>query len=84
MEVIWTSEHEAAYLEERKNQCDHCQPDQEETIAWLESVTAQDIVHSVFAKYGIHPKDVYREFEAEFASVYSVEEIEVFMQELAV
>lgn len=84
MEVIWTSEHEAAYLEERKNKCEHCQPVQDETITWLESLSVQDIVYTAYKKYGIHPKDIYNEFENEFSSVYTVEELEVFMEELAV
>jgi len=82
--VIWTSEHEAAYFEERKNKCEHCQPDNEVTISWLESVAAQDLVHTAFAKYGISPKTIYSEYEQEFATVYSVEQIEAFVQELAV
>lgn len=80
----WMSEHETAYLEERKNKCEHCLPDHEETIAWLEGVCAQDIVYEAFKKYGISPKIIYKEFEEEFSSVYTAEEIEVFVQELAV
>lgn len=80
----WTSEHEEAYFEERKNKCEHCHPESDEAISWLESVAAQDLVHTAFAKYGIDPKTIYREYEQEFASVYTVEEIEVFVQEVAV
>lgn len=82
--VNWTSEHDAAYFEERKNKCEHCQPESDETISWLESVAVQDLVHTAFAKYGIAPKMIYQEYEQEFASVYTAEEIEVFVQEIAV
>jgi hypothetical protein len=79
----WTGEHEAAYLEERKNKCDHCHPEQEESMKWLESRSAQDLVYSVYRQFGIHPKTIYREFEEESATILvAEEEIEVFMEEL--
>lgn len=84
VKVIWKSEHEQTYLEERKNICEHCRPESEEAITWLESIAAQEIVYSVVSRYGIHPKTIYKELEEEFASVYTAEEIEVFMQEMAV
>ena len=61
----WTPETEAAYLEERKNKCEHCQPEHEETAKWLESICNQDLLYSVYKQYGINPNTVYREFEAE-------------------
>jgi hypothetical protein len=78
------SEHEEAYHEERKNKCEHCHPQQEESMSWFDNVTAQDIVHEVYKRYGIDPKIIYREYELEFTTVYTAEEIEVFMGEVAV
>ena len=60
----WIPEHEAAYLEERKYKCEHCQPEHEETIKWLESVANQDLIFAVYTKYGINPDIIYKEFEA--------------------
>ena len=78
----WTSEHEAAYHEERKNRCDYCHPEQEETISWLESIAALDMVHAVYRQHGIPPHIIYKEHYEE--SVKSqVEKLEVFMEELA-
>lgn len=64
----WTPEDEAAYLEERKNKCEHCHPEHEETISWLESVSNQDLIFAVYRQYGINPDTIYKEFEAEVAS----------------
>ena len=61
----WTPEDEAAYLEERKNRCEHCQPEHEETIKWLEGVASQDLIHALYSQYGINPDTIYKEFEAE-------------------
>ena len=61
----WTSEHEAAYLEERKNKCEHCQPEHKETAKWLESISNQEILYAVYKKYGINPNTLYKEFEDE-------------------
>ena len=60
----WTPEDEAAYLEERKNKCDHCHPAHEHTIKWLESVANQDLIYSLYSQYGINPDTIYKEFEA--------------------
>ncbi|RYF93436.1 MAG: hypothetical protein EOO00_06260 [Chitinophagaceae bacterium] len=79
----WTSEHEA-YHEERKNKCEHCHPEQEESISWTENVAIQELIYTAYSKYGIDPKIIYREYELEFSSVYTAEEIEVFMGEVAV
>ncbi|HUQ65343.1 MAG TPA: hypothetical protein VM101_04275 [Flavitalea sp.] len=57
--------HEAAYLEERKNKCEHCHPKHEVTQKWLENVSNQDILFKVHQQYGITPATVYHEFEAE-------------------
>ena len=61
----WTPEHEAAYMEERKNKCEHCLPVHEETQKWLQSATNHDILFAVYKQYGITPDTVYQEFEAE-------------------
>jgi len=61
----WIPEHEAAYMEERKYKCEHCQPEHEETIKWLESVANQDLIFAVYKQYGINPDTIYKEFEAE-------------------
>ena len=61
----WTPEHEAAYLEERKNKCEHCQPEHKETTKWLESISNQDILYAVYKQYGINPNTLYKEFEDE-------------------
>ena len=61
----WTPEHEAAYLEERKNKCEHCQPEHVDTIRWLQSVSNQDLIFAVYSQYGINPDTIYKEFEAE-------------------
>jgi len=61
----WTPENEAAYMEERKYKCEHCQPEHEETIKWLESVANQDLIFAVYKQYGINPDTIYKEFEAE-------------------
>jgi len=61
----WTPEHEAAYLEERKNKCEHCQPEHKETAKWFESICNQDILYAVYKQYGINPNTVYKEFEDE-------------------
>jgi hypothetical protein len=58
-------EHEAAYLEERKYKCEHCEPEHEETQKWLESVSNQDILFAVYHQHGIPPHIVYEEFHAE-------------------
>ena len=58
-------EHEVAYMEERKNKCEHCQPEHEYTTKWLESVSNQDLLYTVYSEYGINPNTVYLEFEAE-------------------
>lgn len=58
-------DHEAAYIEERKNKCEHCQPEHEDTTKWLESVSNQDLLFAVYRQYGINPNTVYLEFEAE-------------------
>ena len=80
----WMSEHEEAYHEERKNKCEHCHPEQEESMSWFENIASGDLVYTAYSKYGIDPKIIYREYELEFASVYTAEEIEVFMGEVAV
>ena len=64
----WTPDHEAAYKEERKYKCEHCHPEHEETISWLESVSNQDLIFAVYRQYGINPDTIYKEFEAEVAS----------------
>ncbi len=61
----WTPEHEAAYLDERKNKCEHCEPEHEETVKWIESISNQDLLYAVYRQYGITPNTVYKEFEAE-------------------
>jgi hypothetical protein len=61
----WTPEYEAAYMEERKNKCEHCQPEHEETAKWLESVCNQDLLYAVYKEYGINPATIYMEYEAE-------------------
>lgn len=61
----WAREDEAAYIEERKNRCEHCQPEHEDTIKWLENVANQDLVYSLYSQYGINPDTIYKEFEAE-------------------
>ena len=61
----WTPEDEAAYMEERKNRCEHCQPEHEDTVKWLESVSNQDLIFAVYSQYGINPDTIYKEFEAE-------------------
>lgn len=61
----WTPDDETAYLEERKYICEHFQPEHEDTIRWLESVTTQDLIYAVYRRYGIHPATIYKEFEAE-------------------
>lgn len=61
----WTPEHEAAYLEERKNRCEHCHPTHEDTIKWLESVANQELIYTVYSQHGINPDTIYKEFEAE-------------------
>ena len=63
----WTPEHEAAYMEERKNKCEHCQPEHEDTSKWLESVSNQDLIYTIYRQYGINPDTIYKEFEAEIA-----------------
>jgi hypothetical protein len=63
----WTPEDEAAYMEERKYRCDHCQPEHEDTARWLESVANQDLIHTVYSRYGINPNTIYKEFEAEIS-----------------
>lgn len=61
----WTPEHEAAYMEERKNRCEHCHPENEDTIKWLESVANQELIYAVYSQYGINPDTIYKEFEVE-------------------
>ena len=61
----WTPDHEEAYKEERKNKCEHCQPEHEETTKWLENVSNQDLLFAVYKEYGITPHTIYKEFEAE-------------------
>ena len=61
----WTPDDEAAYLEERKYKCEHCHPEHEDTIKWLESVSNQNIIYAVYSQYGINPDTIYKEFEAE-------------------
>lgn len=80
----WMGEHEEAYREERKHKCDHCHPEQEESMSWFENTAAKDLVYAAFSRYGIHPKTIYQEYELEFATVYTAEQIEVFMGEVAV
>jgi len=63
----WTPEHEAAYMEERKYRCDHCHPEHEDTTRWLESVANQELIYTVYSRYGINPDTIYKEFEAEIA-----------------
>jgi len=63
----WTPEHEAAYMEERKNRCEHCHPENEDTIKWLESVANQELIYAVYSQYGINPDTIYKEFEVEIA-----------------
>ena len=71
----WTSEQEAAYLEERKNKCEHCQPEHKDTMKWLENVSNQDLLYAVYKQYGINPNTVYKEYEAEIIAVREEERI---------
>lgn len=61
----WAREHEEAYLEERKSRCEHCYPEHEETIKWLDNVANQELVRTLYRQYGINPDTIYKEFEAE-------------------
>jgi hypothetical protein len=79
----WTSEQDAAYLEERKNKCEYCHPEHNETIEWLESLTAQEVVFAAYTQHGIDPKTIYKEYLLELSYQPAAEEIEVFMEELA-
>lgn len=63
----WIPDHEAAYMEERKNKCEHCQPEHEETTKWLESVSNQNLLYAVYKEYSITPDILYKEFEAEIS-----------------
>jgi hypothetical protein len=79
----WSSEQEAAYHEERKNKCEYCEPENSETLEWLENLTAQEVVIAAYRQHGISPKIIYQEYFEELSRSPRVEEIEVFMQELA-
>ena len=61
----WTSEDEAAYMEERKYRCEHCHPEHEETIKWLDNAANQELIYAVYSRHGINPNTIYKEFEAE-------------------
>ena len=61
----WTSRDEEAYREERKNRCDHCHPDHDETLKWLDNVANMELIYAVYSQYGINPDTIYKEFEAE-------------------
>lgn len=78
----WTSEHEAAYHEERKHKCDYCHPEQEETINWLESICAQHMIHEVYKVHGIPPHIIYKEYYEESVKT-QVDQLEFYMEELA-